>query len=125
MGKNIDPEEGTSDSPLVGLRNRPHAPWKTTIVQWIVRNRKMMRLFLIGMLCGVIVTTAFTYIFAIPANNYHWQTEIWERGGAAWTFDMKSGHSGWKWLIEPKAATQPQRPVIAPASETNARSEQL
>ena len=85
----------------------------------------MMRLFLIGMLCGVIVTTAFTYIFAIPANNYHWQTEIWERGGAAWTFDMKSGHSGWKWLIEPKAATQPQRPVIAPASETNARSEQL
>jgi len=85
----------------------------------------MMRLFLIGMLCGVIVTTAFTYIFAIPANNYHWQTEIWERGGAAWTFDMKSGRAGWKWLVEPKAATPPQRPVSAPASEANVRTEQL
>ena len=86
-----------------------------------------MRLFLIGMLCGVMVTTAFTYVFAIPANNYYWQTEIWEHGGAAWTFDMKSksGHAGWKWLVKPKAATPLQKPVSAPASETNARSEQL
>jgi len=35
-----------------------------------------MRLFLIGMLCGVMVATAFTYLFAIPANNYYWQTQI-------------------------------------------------
>jgi len=84
-----------------------------------------MRLFLIGMLCGVMVTTAFTYVFAIPANNYHWQTEIWEHGGAAWTFDMKSGRAGWKWIIEPKPGTPPQKPVSAPASETKARSEQL
>ncbi len=86
-----------------------------------------MRLFLIGMLCGVMVATAFTYLFAIPANNYHWQTEIWEHGGAAWTFDMKSksGHMGWKWLIEPKAAALPQKPVSAPASKVNAHSEQL
>jgi hypothetical protein len=84
-----------------------------------------MRLFLIGMLCGVMVATAFTYVFAIPANNYYWQTEIWEHGGAAWTFDMKSGHSGWKWIIEPKPAAPPQKRVSAPASETNARSEQL
>jgi len=86
-----------------------------------------MRLFLIGMLCGVMVATAFTYVFAIPANNYHWQTEIWEHGGAAWTFDMKSksGHMGWKWLIEPKPATPLQSQSAAPASETNARTEQL
>jgi acyl-coenzyme A synthetase/AMP-(fatty) acid ligase len=84
-----------------------------------------MRLFLIGMLCGVMVATAFTYVFAIPANNYYWQTEIWEHGGAAWTFDMKSGRAGWKWLVEPKAATLPQKRVSAPASETNARTEQL
>ena len=84
-----------------------------------------MRLFLIGMLCGVMVTAVFTYVFAIPANNYYWQTEIWERGGAAWTFDMKNGHSGWKWLIEPKPATPLQKPVSAPASETKARSEHL
>jgi hypothetical protein len=85
----------------------------------------MMRLFLIGMLCGVMVTAAFTYVFAIPANNYYWQMEIWERGGAAWTFDMKSGHSGSKWLVEPKSATLPQKPVSAPASKVNALSEQL
>ena len=85
----------------------------------------MTRLFLIGMLCGVMVATAFTYLFAIPANNYYWQREIWERGGAAFTFDMKSGRSGWKWLVEPKPATLPQKPVSAPASETNARTEQL
>jgi hypothetical protein len=84
-----------------------------------------MRLFLIGMLCGVIVAAAFTYMFAIPANNYYWQREIWERGGAAWTMDMKSGHTGWKWLIESKAATPPQKPVSAPVSETKARAEKL
>lgn len=84
-----------------------------------------MRLFLIGMLCGVMVTAAFTYLFAIPANNYYWQTEIWERGGAAWTFEMKSGRAGWKWLVEPKAAAAPQKPVSAPASKIIAHSEQL
>ena len=40
----------------------------------------MMRLFLIGMLCGVMIAAAFTYVFAIPANNYYWQ---WRSGNAA------------------------------------------
>ena len=39
-----------------------------------------MRIFLIGMLCGVMLAAAFTYAFAIPANSYHWQMEIWKRG---------------------------------------------
>ncbi len=45
--------------------------------------RKMIRIFLIGMLCGVMITAAFTYVFAIPANSDYWRMEIWKRGGAA------------------------------------------
>ena len=58
----------------------------------------MMRIFLIGMLCGVMLAAAFTYAFAIPANSYHWQMEIWKRGDAAFTVD-KNGHGSWKWLV--------------------------
>ena len=75
----------------------------------------MIRLFLIGMLCGVTIAAAFTYVFAIPANNYHWQTEIWEHGGAAWTFDMKTGRMGWKWMVEPKGGTPSQKRVTVPS----------
>jgi len=125
VGENIDPKERTSDSPLVGLRNPPHAPWKRTIVQWIVRNKKTMRTYLIGMLSGVMLATAFTYMFAIPANSTYWQMEIWKRGGAAWTMDMKTGHTGWKWMIEPIPDTPPQKPVTVPASQTKSRTEKL
>jgi len=41
--------------------------------------RKMIRIFLIGMLGGVMITAAF----AIPANSDYWRMEIWKRGGAA------------------------------------------
>ncbi|MGH7982457.1 MAG: hypothetical protein ACREFF_04840 [Candidatus Udaeobacter sp.] len=85
----------------------------------------MRRLFLSGMLCGVMIAAAFTYVFAIPANNYYWQREIWERGGAAFTMDMKSGHTGWKWLVEPKTDAPRQKPVTAPVYKVNARTEQL
>ena len=84
-----------------------------------------MRLFLIGMLCGVMIAAAFTYVFAIPANNYHWQSEIWNRGGAAWTFDIKTGHMDWKWMVQPKAAAPRPKRVSVPASEVNDRTEQL
>ena len=87
--------------------------------------KEKINVFLIGMLCGVMVAAAFTYVFAIPANNDYWKTEIWRRGGAALTFDMKSGHMDWKWLAEPKAATPRQKPVSAPASEVKVRTEQL
>jgi hypothetical protein len=82
------------------------------------------RLFLIGMLCGVILTAAVTVVFAIPSNNYHWRMEIWKRGGAAWTFD-KNGHAGWKWMVEPVPDTPRQKPVILPSSQTKVRTEQL
>src|SRR2546430_6851599 len=95
VGKSIDPREGGSYSSLVAQQNPPHAPWQRKIVQWTVRNKIMIRIFLIGMLCGVMVSAAFTYLFAIPANSDYWRWEIWKRCGAAWTFDMISGHSGW------------------------------
>jgi hypothetical protein len=83
----------------------------------------MIRLFLIGMLCGVMTAAVFTYAFAIPANNYYWRMEIWKRGGAAWTYD-KNGHFGWQWL-EAIPATPRQKRVSAPSSETTVPTEQL
>ena len=85
---------------------------------------KMRRLFLIGMLCGVMITAAVTYVFAIPANNYHWKMEIWKRGGAAWTFD-KDGHYGWKWMVAPIPDTPAQKRVPVAPSKVNIRTEQL
>ena len=86
--------------------------------------RKIMRIFLIGMLCGVTLAAAFTFVFTIPANNYRWQIEIWKRGGAAFTID-KDGHSGWKWLVEPATDAHGQKRVTAPPSVVRVRSEQL
>jgi hypothetical protein len=101
VGEAIHPEERISDSPLVGLRNPPHAPWKRTIVQWIVRYKKTMRTYLIGMLSGVMLAATFTFVFAIPANSDYWRMEIYKRGGGAWTLDMKTGHTGWRWMVDP------------------------
>lgn len=84
-----------------------------------------INIFLFGMLSGVIVAAVFTYVFAIPANNYYWQTEIWRRGGAAWTFNMKSGRMDWKWMFEPMSDTPHQKRVTAPAFERSIRPEQL
>jgi hypothetical protein len=84
----------------------------------------MMRIFLIGILFGVMITAAVTYVFALPANSNYWRMEIWKRGGAAWTFD-KNGHFGWKWLVEPAAGNPRQKRVTVPATEANVRTEQL
>jgi hypothetical protein len=84
-----------------------------------------MRIFLIGMLCGVMITAAITYAFAIPANSIYWQTEIWKRGGAAWTAD-KSGHIGWKWMVEPILdSPMPVKRVVVPPSDPPIRIERL
>ncbi len=87
-------------------------------------NRKMIRIFLIGALCGVMITAAVTYGFAIPANNTYWRMEIWKRGGAAWTSD-KNGHFGWRWMVEPIPDTPRAKPVIVPSSHPNVRTERL
>jgi hypothetical protein len=64
---------------------------------------------------------AFTYVFAIPANNYHWKMEIWNRGGAAWTVD-RTGHMGWKWLVEPKGGEAPRQKRVYCACIRSKRS---
>jgi hypothetical protein len=89
-----------------------------------MKGNKMIRTFLIGNLCGVIMAAAVTFVFAIPANSDHWRMELWNRGGAAWTFD-KNGHLGWKWMIEPISGAPTKKRVIAPASHANTRSERL
>ena len=84
----------------------------------------MIRLFLNGVLCGVMITAAFTFMFAIPANNDHWRWEIWQRGGGAWTAD-KNGRLGWKWIVEPIPDAQPKKPAIVPAAPVKVSTEQL
>ena len=89
-----------------------------------VGKRKMIRIYLIGVLCGVMITAAVTLAFAIPANSDHWRWEIWNRGGAAWTYD-KNGHRSWKWLVEPIPDTPRLKPAIVPSSPKKVSTEQL
>ena len=84
----------------------------------------MVRLFLIGMLCGVMITAAVTYAFALPANTNYWRMEIWKRGGAAWTVDQ-NGHIGWKWMLEPIPDSPRQKPAVAPSSHVKVQTERL
>jgi len=49
-----------------------------------------------------------TYVFAIPANNMRWQTEIWKRGGAAWTYDKMGISAGRGWLTRSPILRVPQ-----------------
>ena len=85
-----------------------------------------MRLFSIGMLFGVMITAAFTYLFAIPANSDYWRMEIYNRGGGAWTMDMKTGHTGWKWMVNPIPDDPlPAKRAVAPPSAVKVRSENL
>jgi hypothetical protein len=91
-------------------------------------NRKMMRIFLIGVLFGVMIMAAVTVVFAIPANDFHWRMEIWNRGGAAWCVD-RNGHLNWKWMTDwlgvPKAVPSRQKRVTAPVNEVSLHTEQL
>jgi hypothetical protein len=89
-----------------------------------VGKRKIMRIFLSGMLSGVMITAAVTYVFAIPANSDYWRMEIFKRGGAAWTVDQ-SGRTGWRWMVEPVPDTPCNKPVITPPSAVKVHSERL
>jgi hypothetical protein len=77
------------------------------------------------MLSGVMLTAAFAFVFALPANSDYWRMEIYKRGGAAWTVD-RSGHTGWRWMIDPIPDTPSSaRRAIVPASQTKVRTERL
>jgi len=76
------------------------------------------------MLFGVIMMGAVTFAFTIPANTFHWQMEIWKRGGAAWLFDNQ-GHLSWTWLVEPASNAPHQKRIIVPSRHENLRVERL
>jgi hypothetical protein len=89
-----------------------------------MKGYKMLRTFLIGNLCGVIMAAAVTIAFTIPANSDYWRMEIWKRGGGAWTFD-RNGHLSWAWTVKPTPDTSSKKQIVIPSSQTNVRSEQL
>ena len=64
------------------------------------RDMKMIRAFLIGILCGVMLAAGVTFALTIPATNDHWRTEIVNRGGGTWYVD-KEGNLGWMWTVQP------------------------
>jgi hypothetical protein len=105
----------------VAQQNLPDAQWQQKTNRRDIK-RKMIRTFLIGVLCGVIITAAVTFVFAIPANSDYWRMEIWRRGGAAWIFD-KNGHISWAWTVEPD--TPRKKAVVIPSSKTNVGPEKL
>jgi hypothetical protein len=77
----------------------------------MTEGHKMGRMFLYGILCGVMMAAAVTFFVAIPANNDHWRVEIVKRGGGTWYFDKK-GHLGWMWTVEPASDIRPVKKVI-------------
>jgi len=89
-----------------------------------MKGYKLIRTFLIGNLCGVIMAAAVTLAFTIPANSDHWRMEIWKRGGAAWTVD-KNGHFGWTWTVGPIADIPRKKRAVIPSSQTNIHNESL
>ena len=89
-----------------------------------MKGYKLIRTFLIGNLCGVIMAAAVTLVFTIPANSDHWRMEIWKRGGAAWTVD-KNGHFGWTWTVGPIADIPRKKRAVMPSSQTNIHNESL
>src|SRR5207249_11246347 len=81
---------------------------------------KLIRTFLIGNLCGVIMAAAVAFVFTIPANSDYWRMEIWKRGGGALISD-KNGHISWKWTVEPIFDSHPNMAGVVPSSQVNAR----
>ena len=84
----------------------------------------MIRIFLVGVLCGVIMAAAVTFVFAIPANNDLWRVEITKRGGGSWYYD-RNGRLDWMWTVEPIPDTHPRKRIIVPSSQSNALHERL
>ena len=84
----------------------------------------MRRIFLIGVLCGVMIAAAVTFVFAIPGNSDYWRMEIWKRGGGAWCFD-KNGHLSWAWTVKPIPETRPAKRIVEPSSHVGIQTERL
>jgi hypothetical protein len=81
----------------------------------------MRRMFLYGMLCGVMMAAAVTFLVAIPANNDLWRVEIVKRGGGIWYVD-KNGHLGWMWTAEVLPKRSRPVKIIVPQSRPKPNS---
>ena len=84
-----------------------------------------MRLFLIGMLCGVMITAAFT--LRVRNSGQQLITGEWRSGIAAaqlglWT---KAAIHGWKWMVEPDPRCSPPKASHRTAICGKVRSERL
>jgi hypothetical protein len=75
----------------------------------------MRRMFLYGILCGVTMAAAVTFLVGTPANNDLWRVESVKRGGGIWYVD-KSGKLGWMWTVQvlPKRA-RPASVIVPPS----------
>jgi hypothetical protein len=90
-----------------------------------VEKFKFIRVFLIGILCGVIMAAAVTFFVAIPANNDHWRVEVVKRGGGTWYFD-KNGRLGWMWTAEPVSNVRPvKKAIVVPAPKKEVTPQRL
>jgi hypothetical protein len=88
-------------------------------------RNKMRRIFLVGILCGVMMAAAVTFTIAIPANNDHWRVEITRRGGGDWFFD-NSGNLGWMWTVEPISDIRPaKKAIVVPPPKTDVNPNRL
>jgi hypothetical protein len=91
----------------------------------LTERHKMIRTFLCGTLCGVMMAAALTFTLAIPANNDHWRVEITKRGGGDWYFD-KNGHLGWMWTVEPISNDRPvKKAIVVPATKEDVAPKRL
>jgi len=79
--------------------------------------KKMINIFLGGMLCGAMMAGVVTYTFAIPGNNNQWRVEVTRRGGGAWSID-KNGNFGWRWIVQP--ISEPKHSAIVVPQRTSA-----
>jgi hypothetical protein len=79
---------------------RKDAALKTTYDYKGREMKKMINIFLSGVLCGVIIAAAVTFALTIPGNNNQWRVEITRRGGGVWSID-KNGNFNWAWTVQP------------------------
>jgi hypothetical protein len=72
-----------------------------------------IRLFLIGILCGVMMAAVVTFAVTIPGIDELWRVEITKRGGGDWSMD-KEGHFYWRWTAQRISDGGYSRTVIVP-----------
>jgi hypothetical protein len=77
------------------------------------KMKKMIRVFLVGMLCGVFMAAVLTVTLTIPGVDNHWRMEIWKRGGGIWLVD-RNGHISWQWKPQPIAVQSHSAPRTIP-----------